>query len=276
MQNLIQFLIRFSAFFLFVALEVVCFLFIIRYNDGQREIFLNSSNMVSAQLNEWYDGMVEYSNLREYADSLAIENAKLKSALYNNTSYLELEERDVLDTVYRQKFHTIRAQVINNAVTSRNNSLTIDRGSTDGIRKGMGVVGDEGIIGVVRAVQPSFSSVLSILHSASRISVALRRNHYFGTLVWKGFHPGKMAMEAVPKHADIRIGDTIETSGYSHIFPQGILVGTVDTFWIEGGSNFFSISVSIVNDMSNLNHVYVVQNLMKPELDSLEQTFLYE
>ncbi len=276
MQNLIQFLIRFSAFFLFVALEVVCFILIVRYNDGQREIFLNSSNMVSARVNEWYDGMVEYSNLRAYADSLAIDNARLKSALYNNSNYLELEEKEVLDTVYRQKFHTIRAQVINNSVTSRNNALTIDRGSKDGIRKGMGVVGNEGIIGVVRAVQPSFSSVLSILHSASRISVALRRSHYFGTLVWNGFHPGKMSMEAVPKHADIRVGDTIETSGYSHIFPKGVMVGTVDTFWIEGGSNFFTISVSIVNDMSNLNHVYVVQNLMRPSLDSLEQPVLYE
>lgn len=276
MQNLIQFLIRFSAFFLFVVLEVVCFLLIIRYNDGQREIFLNSSNMVSARLNEWYDGMVDYSNLREYADSLAIDNAKLKSALYNNSNYLELQEKEVLDTVYRQKFHTIRAQVINNSVTSRNNALTIDRGERDGIRQGMGVVGEAGIIGVVRAAQPSFSNVLSILHSASRVSVALRRSHYFGTLVWKGFHPGKMSMEAVPKHADIRVGDTIETSGYSHIFPKGIMVGTVDTFWIEGGSNFFTISVSIVNDMSNLNHVYVVQNLMKPGLDSLEQPVLYE
>lgn len=276
MQNLIQFLIRFSAFFLFVILEVLCFALIVRYNDGQREIFLNSSNMVSAKLNDWYDGMVEYSNLREFADSLAIENARLKSELYNNTNYLELMKKDVLDTVYRQRFHTIRAQVINNSVTSRNNALTIDRGSLDGIRAGMGVVGDRGIIGVVQAAQPAFSSVLSILHSASRISVAFSRNNYFGTLVWKGFNPRRMSLEAVPKHADVRIGDTIETSGYSHIFPQGIMVGTVDTFWIEGGSNFFSISVSIVNDLSNLNHVYVVQNLVKPGIDSLEQPFVYE
>jgi rod shape-determining protein MreC len=276
MQNLIQFFIRFAAFFLFVLLEVVCFMLIIRHNEAQREIFLNSSTLIAAKTNEWYDGIVEYSKLQDLADSLANENAKLKSELYNNRSYLELQKDVRFDTLYHQRYQTIRAQVINNSVTSRNNSMTIDRGSDDGIEKGMGVIGAKGVVGVVRNIRPSFSNILSILHSASRVSVSLRRNQYFGTLVWKGFNPQKMSLEAVPKHADIQIGDTVETSGYSHIFPKGLMVGTVDTFWIEGGSNFYTIDVSMVNDLSKVNQVYVVKNLVKMELDSLEKAMLNE
>jgi rod shape-determining protein MreC len=140
----------------------------------------------------------------------------------------------------------------------------------------MGVVDEKGIIGIVRNVRPSFSSVLSILHNASRVSVSLKRNQYFGTLLWNGFNPTKMSLAAVPKHADIRIGDTVQTSGYSHIFPKGLMVGTVDSFWIEGGSNFYTIDVSLVNDLSKVNNVYVIKNLVKAELDSLENALLNE
>ena len=270
MQNLIQFFIRFAAFFLFILLEVLCFTLIVRHNDAQRDIFLNSSSLISAKVNTVYDNLIEYSRLRDLADSLANENARLKSELYNNKTYLELQRIEQYDTLYHQKYETITGQVINNSVTSRNNALTIDRGTNDGIHKGMGVIGEKGIVGVVRRAAPAFSNVLSILHSASRLSVSLRRSNYFGTLTWRGFNPTKMALEAVPKHADIRVGDTIETSGFSHIFTKGIMVGMVDTFWIEGGSNFYSIDVSLVNDLSNVNQVYVISNLMKMELDSLE------
>jgi rod shape-determining protein MreC len=276
MQNLIQFFIRFAAFFLFVLLEVVCFMLIIRQNDNQKEIFLNSSAIISAKVNKAFEGIIEYSKLQDFSDSLAIENAKLKSELYNNRSYLELQKNERFDTLYHQRYQTIRAQVINNSVTSRNNALTIDRGRNDQIESGMGVVDEKGIIGIVRNVRPSFSSVLSILHNASRVSVSLKRNQYFGTLLWNGFNPTKMSLAAVPKHADIRIGDTVQTSGYSHIFPKGLMVGTVDSFWIEGGSNFYTIDVSLVNDLSKVNNVYVIKNLVKAELDSLENALLNE
>lgn len=276
MQNLIQFLVRFAAFFLFLGLEVLCFFLIIRNNDHQRSIFLNSSNVIAAKANAWYDRAVEYSNLQVLADSLGRENAKLKSELYNNKAYLALQQNDELDTIFRQKYQTIRAQVVNNSVTSRNNSLTIDRGKKDGVYPGMGVIGDEGIVGIVRHSTGSFSSVLSVLHSASKVSASLNRSGYFGSLVWNGFNPTKMSLQAVPKHADVRVGDTVQTSGFSHLFPAGIMIGTVDTFSIQGGSNFYSIDVSMINDLSKLNQVYVVSNLAKMEMDSLETLMLNE
>ncbi len=148
--------------------------------------------------------------------------------------------------------------------------MTINRGLKEGVRHGMGVVDDAGIVGIVDNTSPSFSRVLSILHGSSRISASLKSSGYFGTLVWRGFNPTKMSLEAIPKHAVIHSGDTVQTSGYSHIFPQGITIGIVDTFWIDGGSNFYTIDVNLNNDLSKTDQVYVVQNLIKGELDSLE------
>ena len=238
MQSLIQFLIRFSAFFLFLALEVICFWLIIRNNDHQRSIFLNSSNIISAKANDWYDRAVEYSQLQEFADSLARENARLKSELYNNRAYQELQKNVQVDSLLNQRFETISAQVINNSVTSRNNEITIDRGRDDGILPGMGVIGERGIVGIVRHASGSFSSVLSVLHSSAKVSASISRTNYFGSLEWKGFDPTTLSLEAVPKHADVRVGDTVQTSGFSHIFPAGVMIGIVDTFAIQGGKQF--------------------------------------
>lgn len=271
MQNLIQFFVRFSAFFFFILLEFVCLFLIIRNNDPQRAIFINSTNLISAKSNAWMDKAYEYSKLQEKVDSLANENARLKTLLYNSKQYQTIQKSNRKDTLFHQKYSIIKAQVIDNSISSRNNAITLNRGKRDGIEAGMGVLGDVGLVGIVKHSSKSFSSVLSILHNATRISTSVKRNNYFGSLMWKGFNPRKMSLEAVPKHADIKIGDTLQTSGYSHIFPAGIMVGTIDTFWIERGSNFYSIDVNLVNDMSQADVVYVVTNLVKVEQDSLEK-----
>ena len=227
-------------------------------------------------MNQTYDRMIEYSKLQDLADSLGRENAKLKSELYNNQLYQALQKESIVDTIYRQRFEVLHAQVINNSVTSRNNNITIDRGGRDGVKHGMGVVADVGIVGIVENTSPSFSRVISILHGSSRISASLKSSRYFGTLVWKGFNPSRMALEAIPKHANIHSGDTVQTSGFSHIFPEGLAIGTIDTFWIDGGSNFYTVEVDLLNDLSKIDQVYVVENLIKAEQDSLEMGRLNE
>ena len=111
---------------------------------------------------------------------------------------------------------------------------------------------------------------MSVLHRQTLISASIKRNNHFGSIVWKGSDPTVINLIDVPKHADIVIGDTVQTSGYSTIFPEGIMIGTVDTFWVPSGSNFFEIEVNLKNDLNKTKYVYVVNNLMKKELEKIQ------
>jgi|SRR5687768_11715352 len=261
MNNLLLFVIRYSAFLLFVFLEIVALVLIVNYNKEQRSIFLNSSSIISGKLYNMADKAYEYNNLRSVADSLAEENAKLKTAIFNmqrTLDHMPGEERP-LDSCILEPYNMIQARVINNSINLRNNHFTIDRGSRDGIRPGMGVISQKGVAGIIDEVGEEYSTAISLLHSAIRISASIRRNHYFGSLVWKEIDPAHMILEAVPRQADIIIGDTIVTSGYSFVYPGGIFIGTVERYWTEGGSNYYTIEVKLHEDIARLDRVYVVE-----------------
>jgi rod shape-determining protein MreC len=261
MNNLLLFIIRYSAFLLFVVLEIIALMLVVRYNDYQRAIFVNSSSIFSGKLYNTADKIYEYNNLRNIADELAAENAKLKSQVYN----LERTVQEVvpgeapLDSCILLPYHIIPAKVINNSINQRNNHFTIDKGIDDGIQIGMGVISPNGVAGIIDQTGKEYSSAISVLHSAARISASIRRNEFFGSLVWKELDPRFMILEDVPRQADILIGDTIVTSGYSSIFPKGIFIGTVQRFWTEGGSNYHTIEVKLHEDIARLNQVYVVE-----------------
>jgi rod shape-determining protein MreC len=272
MQNLIQFLFRNGAFFLFLLLELVCLFLVVRNNDSQKSIYLNSSNILIGKIYDRYDGFVRYWNLNEVVDSLSKENAKLKSSLYNRPGGAAPNYELSPDTAQSPKYQLIEARVINNSISSRNNNLTIDKGKNQGIEKGMGIISSNGIVGIVTGISNSFSRVMSILHSDARISASIKRTNYFGSLVWKGFNPQKMHLEAIPKHANIQLGDTVQTSGYSHIYPEGIMIGVIEKFRIDKGGNFYTIEVKLRNDLSNLQQVYTIQNMLKHEQMKLENS----
>lgn len=261
MNNLLQFVIRYSAFFLFLLLEVISFLLVIRYNENQQSIFLHSSSKISGQLYKLADDAIQYNHLQRTADSLASQNAMLKERIFDLERSLQrlLPADKPLDSCIVQSYKIIDAQVINNSINQRNNHFTLDRGYKDGIRKGMGVISPHGIAGIIDQVGERYSMAISILHSAARISASIKRNDYFGSLVWKEVDPAHMILEAVPRQADIRIGDTIVTSGYSFIYPQGIFIGTVERFWTEGGSNYYTIEVRLQEDIAKLDRVYIVE-----------------
>jgi rod shape-determining protein MreC len=167
-------------------------------------------------------------------------------------------------------FRIVEARVINNSIISRNNTLTINRGKSHGITPGMGVIGSNGIVGIIKSASKNFSVVLSLLHSDTRISASIRRNNFFGSLIWTGNNPKIMHLEAIPKHADLVLGDTVQTSGYSHIFPEGIIIGHIHDVSLESGNNFYTIEVALNNDLSNVHYVYVVEMRKLKEIRQLE------
>jgi len=271
MQNLILLFVRHGGLLLFILLEGVCMYLVVQYNQKQNSIYFSSTSVLSGVVYNQYDDLMQYWNLADVADSLANENAKLYAQL-DDAKFSRSIWRDTLrDDTLEQQYIFQSATIINNSINKYHNHITIDRGKNHGIRPSMGVLDANGIIGIVKSTSSNYSLVMSILHNQTRLSASVRSSNYFGSLSWKGEDPKHVDLNDVPKHAILETGDTIQTSSYSSIFPEGIMIGTIDSFWIEPGSNFYSIDVKLSNDLSNVRYVYVVENIMKGEQLELEE-----
>jgi rod shape-determining protein MreC len=214
------------------------------------------------------------SNIRDYL-SLHHENRKLaeeNAMLYNNlkSSYsINLLSDSVGDSNERRKYLYLPTRVINNSVNKQHNYLTLDRGIESGIVPDMAVISTDGIVGVVKSVSENYSSVLSVLNLDFTVSAKIKKNGYFGPLSWKGSSSYYATLVDIPHHVKISEGDTIITSGFGGVFPEGFLIGTISDFKLKGG-NYYEIQVRLSNDYRKLNYVQVIQNFAKSEIDSLE------
>jgi len=274
MQNLLEFLSRNGVFLVFIGLEILCFNLVIRNNQRQSEIYHEATMALSASMQKRVSSITDYWALGSVNDSLRMENARLRQDLLNNRTGRTSSPSVGHDPFAR--FQTIPANVIQNSVGLRNNYITLDKGRRQGIEPGMGVLSLHGPVGIVVAATREYSKVLSLLHSNSSISAALHSKGHFGSLKWRTADPRIMELDAIPKHAQLMVGDTVVTSGYSSIFPPDIMIGIVDTFWLPRGSNFYRARVRISNDMSSLHSAYVISDLSKPELDSLAKIDINE
>jgi rod shape-determining protein MreC len=147
----------------------------------------------------------------------------------------------------------------------------LNKGSADGVSKDMAVISSRGIVGIIRDVSKNFSSVISVLHKDTRISAKIKKNNYVGTLIWKGMDYRTAYLMDIPTHVKLNLGDTVITSGFSYIFPEGVVVGVIKNFNILEGDNFYTIKLSFSEDYNKLDHVYIVNNLMKSEQEQLEE-----
>jgi len=271
MRNLILLLIKNGGLILFLFLEGLCMFLVVQFNKKQNQIYFSSSAVISGAVYGQFDEVAKYWNLSEVMDSLSRENAQL----YEKLEFSKLIQRPWQDTTHNQEtqqmFTYIPAKVLSSTVASHNNYLTIELGSKHNIRPGMGVIGNSGIVGVTTGTTTHLASVMSILHKESHISASIRRTNYHGFLTWQGSNPTRATLIDVPSHANLTIGDTIQTSGYSTIFPAGIMIGTVEKIDRDPGSNFYTIEVKLKNDLSSIRYVYVVNNLLKEELNQLEE-----
>jgi len=256
MRNIILFFAKHGSTFLFLLLEIICFSLIVNYNSSQRSIYLNSANIISGNLFAEKQRFLDFFSLSEQMDSLQQENAKLMRRVLYHEGYGESPEIDSSDFNYS----LIPAQIINQTTQSRNNYLTINKGTLNGISEDMGVINDNGLIGIVQNSNSKFSRVISILNSKSRISARIKNKGHFGNLVWNNLDTERMELEAIPTHAAVAIGDTIVTSGYSTMFPQGIQIGFIETFNTRKGASNYTITVKLNNDFSKGNRVYVIDN----------------
>lgn len=272
MQNLIQFILRYHAFLMFVALELLCLVLMVRFNANQRSIFFSSANHFSGYAYENYYAFSQYLNLAAVADSLAKENSLLYEQLDNSKYNAQVvSDTALVDSIYKQQYFYMAAKVVNNSSTLQNNYLTLDRGAKHGVKRHRGVISGSGLLGVVVNVSEHYSLVMSLLHRQTKISARIKRNGELGSLVWRGNDARYMQLEAVPKHVELAKGDTVLTSGFSTMFPEGLLVGTIASFHIEGGSNFYNIDVKLSNNIRATRHVQIIENIMQTEQEALEK-----
>lgn len=271
MRNLLLFVWKHSFLFLFLLLETISIYLVIRNNNFQRAGFVSSSNQLSANILKTSNDVKDYFNLKNENENLAKENAELRSHSLVSFSMVVDDEYQVNDTVYNQKYTYTSCKVVNNSSNRRNNYLTLNKGAKQGIQHDMAVITSTGVVGVVKDVSENFCTVMSLLHSKSTISSKIKKNGFFGPLVWEGENFSYATLKDIPSHVQLMKGDTIVTSAYSLAFPENILIGTVESFERKSGELFFTVKIKLSTDFKKLSYVYVVNNLQKLEQEELEK-----
>ncbi|MGQ1945780.1 rod shape-determining protein MreC [Geofilum sp. OHC36d9] len=274
MRNIIRFILRYHFFLLFLLFETLSFYLLVNYNQHQHQLFLNSSGRLATSIFELTSNFRDYFSLRRANDELSRENALLRSRVYDYASSGEIEKHNSPQfTAQRDSQYLFTpAKVINNSVNKLHNYLTINAGKLQGVKSGMGVISARGLVGITRHVSDHYATVISLLNTQLKISAKLRDSDFFGSLTWKGGAPGQATLYEIPGHAKLSVGDAVITSGYSAIFPEGILIGTIENYELKQGEGFYEITVKLSVDFSRLTYVEVVEKISGKEQKELEKT----
>jgi len=269
MQNLLRFFLRYHFTILFLLIEALAILLLLQNNNYQNTRFVGFTRNLKGSFYEKTMKVEQYLNLREKNKQLVRENEYLRNYVASNLDNQPDTFMIQTDTVYDQQYYYLAARVINNSVNKMHNYITLDKGKEEGVKPEMGVISSEGVVGVVRGVSDHFSTVISLLNNELRVSAKLMNSGYYGPLNWAGRDYRYVKLMDIPLHAEINKGDSVITSGYSAIFPEGILLGYVQDFEEKGG-RFYEVDVELSTDFKKLGHVFVVKNQMREEQDSLE------
>ncbi|MBO4442233.1 MAG: rod shape-determining protein MreC [Bacteroidaceae bacterium] len=266
MRSLLDYLVKYSYVFLFILLEILSLVLLFGFNDRQKLAFVTSANSVSGSIYELFSNVDVYFNLRRENTLLVEENARLRSMLY------ELTDSQTVDSARNMsRDGVIAARVIDNSVRKDDNYMTVNKGSNDGVGKGMGVYNSTGVIGVIMASGKSYSVVMPILNGNTSISSKIKGTDNFGFLEWSGGDPYTAQLKDVPYHSNVEVGDTVVTTGFSSVFPENITIGTVADVQRLSNGYTLKILVSLAVDMSDLGWVYIHSKPIDPEIIDLQQ-----
>lgn len=274
MKNLWLFLVRYNAFFWFILFFVLSIFLVVRNNNFQRTFFVNSSNVVIGSFYGKVNSWKSYLALSSTNEELALENARLRQQLENYIGKDTLENVHLVDSLDISRYDFTVAAVVNNSIHQKSNFMTLNKGSDDGVELGMGVITSNGVVGSVSNVSAHFSTVKSLLHPDTKISVTLDSTaEAFGSLVWGSNTDSRYAMiRDIPNHIKVYTGQAVFTSGYSTLYPKGIKVGHVVESGITSGESFKDIRILLTTNFSNLHHVYIVKDKLAAEKTGLETT----
>jgi len=277
MQRLLQFLFRYRSFLFFLLLQWFSFWLIIQNNSYQGAKYFNSTNALTASLSQTSSNVSNFFDLPVQNQVLVEENSLIREKLKAFTN-ADFDKKILEKEGDTSQWEFIPARVINNSIFLQNNHITIDKGSNDGVYKGMGVVGTLGIVGQVIAVSNNFSSITSILHGSSLVSSLHKQSGSLCTTAWDGTNPELASIRYLPRHLTLFRGDTITTSGFNSIYPSGTLIGTIEKMSIAEDATFYEVQIKLSTLFNQLAYVYLANFKMKNQKDSLEysQKLRYE
>ena len=249
---------------------------IVKNQEYQKSVFLSSSNSMVSGMYEWSNSVVEFFKLRAANDNLSEENTALKNQIINLQNKLSMLKPETSDSVHfrippEMEYQFISAKVINSSTNKLQNYITLNKGAIDGIKIDMGVISDEGVVGIVKTVSNRFSVVIPILNPKIEVSCKFKRNNYNGGLLWSGEDYRYANMTDIARHVEIKLGDTIITSGLTSAFPEGIPVGNIEDFKIKESDAYYRIKVKLAVNFRTLSHVKVINYLNFQEQKELEK-----
>ena len=269
MQQIIYFFIRNKNFLLFAVLFIISVALTFQTHNYHNDKFISSANFITGGVYTFRNNITDYLNLGKENEQLLQENLMLRKRLDQFKEVVVFEKLD--STVLPNKYDYFTARVINNNYSKTKNQLTLDKGPKDSIKIDLGVISSQGIVGIVSDVSENYSTVQSILNTKSRINAKHKNSSHFGSLKWDTKDPNVAQLVDIPRLAELKRGDTIVTGGRSTIFPEGLLIGTVKDFHLDKDDNYYSVNVQLFNDMTSLEHVYLIENNEAKEILELEK-----
>jgi rod shape-determining protein MreC len=268
MLRILQFLYSLRSFLLFVLLEVLAIWLIVANNSPQGAAFFNSSTAVIGSVLNTQSEVVGFFSLAEANEALLAENAQLSEEL----KILRLAPDSIqihLDSAFAATFEFTGARIISNSLRFAQNHITLNKGEKDGIKPGMGIFNEEGVVGRVKSVSSNYAVAISLLNTGLLISSKIKSNDAFGSINWDGKSSRQAKMLYVPRHVTALVGDTVVTSGFNAVFPEGIPIGIISSVNQTGDPNYLDILVDLTTDFSKVRYVYLVENTQVNEQDSL-------
>ena len=275
MRNLLNFLLKYNYWLLFILLEVICFVLLFRFNNYQQSVFFTSANVVAGKVYEVSGGISSYFHLKSVNEDLLDRNMALEQQITNLENRLKDYRIDSITMnsiryLEQADYKIFKAHVIRNSLNQADNYITLDKGSSSGIRPEMGVVDGNGVVGIVYKTSPSYSLVISVLNSKSSISCKIIGSEYFGYLKLEYGDSRYAYLKDLPRHAEFNLGDTVVTSGYSTVFPAGVMVGTVDDMSDSNDGLSYLLKIKLATDFGKLGNVRVISRSGQGEQRELE------
>ena len=277
MRNLLNFLLKYDYWLLFILLEAVSFTLLFRFNNYQGSVYFTSASGMVAWVDQMVSGVTSYFGLREVNTDLTRRNVQLELEVERLSRSLRAYVRDsaAIEQMRREAadaYWVTSARVVNNSLTRSDNYITIDKGSADSVCAEMGVLSGSSVVGVVYHVSRHYALVLPVLNSKSNISCKIRRTDYFGVLKWEGGSSRYAWLQDIPRHSEFSLGDTVVTSGHSAIFPEGVPVGVVDDREDSHDGLSYHLKIRLFTDFARLSDVSVIRYEGHAEQAALEDS----
>lgn len=275
MNNLFDFILRYCNWFVFLLCEVISLVLLFTYNNYQGSIWLSSANVMTGKVYEVNAGVEQFFSLTDINEQLTKRNMYLEHQVQAMSSQIADKTSDSVllkmeNYALMKNFRLISAKVVSNSITKKNNLITIDKGEADGVRKDMGVGCGRGVVGIVFMAGQHYSVVMPLLNSKSNISCSIDKRGYFGYLHWTGGNSRIAFMDEVPRHAHFKLYDKVVTSGYSSVFPPGLIIGKIIHVYNSSDGLSYRCMVELSTDFARLRDVCVIDDSqMKERIDIL-------